>query len=204
MHMTVKPHHFLDYIYEVAANNGKMNPVTPYGSKYGYYGTLIAAGKIDSVSFTTGADDPCQDCCKLVDGLCTDAFTTPESIAFNKGFTCKYDYNLKMDTDLLSALPDVFALGKTRSIDEVYALLKETLTPEIILLTWQRKDRVELTYRGLDMLIAVENNKREKSTRGCFFSFFYHSPGSIFIGVGQGEHRLQKLGISIDSCGGLC
>lgn len=49
---------------------------------------------------------------KLADGVCTDAFTTPESIA---------------------------------------------LTPEIILLTWQRKDRVELTYRGLDMLMDGRN-----------------------------------------------
>ena len=45
MHITVKPHHFLDYIYEMAAFNGQFNPVTPSGSNYGYIGTLIAAGK---------------------------------------------------------------------------------------------------------------------------------------------------------------
>ena len=158
MHITVKPHHFLDYIYEMAAYNGEINPVMASGSNYGYIGTLIAAGKIDSVSFTTGADDPCQNCCKLVDGICQDQFVTPEAIAFNKGFTRKYDYNMKMDTDLVQVLPEVFALGQERSIDEVFAQLKEKLTPEIILLNWQREQRVELTMRGLEMLIQTRNN----------------------------------------------
>ena len=58
MHATIKPHHFLDYMYEMAAFNGQFNPVMDSGASYGYYGTLIAAGKIDTVTFTTGADDP--------------------------------------------------------------------------------------------------------------------------------------------------
>ena len=29
MHATIKPHHFLDYMYEMAANNGKMDPFMP-------------------------------------------------------------------------------------------------------------------------------------------------------------------------------
>ena len=93
MHATIKPHHFLDYMYEMAAYDGQMNPVMANGSDYGYYGTLIGAGKIDTVAFTTGADDPCGHCRNLVDGICQDQFTTPEAIAFNKGFTRKYDYN---------------------------------------------------------------------------------------------------------------
>ena len=159
MHITVKPHHFLDYMYEMAAYNGQINPVMASGSNYGYIGTLIAAGKIDSVSFTTGADDPCQNCCKLVDGICTDEFITPEAVAFNKGFTRKYDYNMKMDTDLVAALPEVFALGQERNIDEVFALMQEKLTPEIILLNWDRENRVELTFRGIEM--AIEARKRQ-------------------------------------------
>ena len=89
MHATIKPHHFLDYMYEMAAYNGEFNPVMVSGASYGYYGTLIAAGKIDTVTFTTGADDPCQKCRNLVDGICQDQFVTPEAIAFNKGFTRK-------------------------------------------------------------------------------------------------------------------
>ena len=155
MHATIKPHHFLDYMYEMAAFNGEFNPVTPSGSDYGYFGTLIAAGKIDTVTFTTGADDPCGHCKNLLDGICQDQFVTPEAIAFNKGYTRKYDYNMKMDTDLVAALPCVFSPDQERSIDEIYALLQEKLTPEIILLNWQRDDRVELTFRGIEMAIAT-------------------------------------------------
>lgn len=158
MHATIKPHHFLDYMYEMAAYNGKVNPIMANGSDYGYYGTLIAAGKIDTISFTTGADDPCQHCTKLIDGLCTDEFTTPESISFNKGFTRKYDYNMKMDTDLVAALPEVFALDQPHSIDEIYAMLQQKLTPEIILLNWERENRVELTFKGIEM--AIQTRKR--------------------------------------------
>ncbi len=158
MHAFIKPHHFLDYMYEMAAFNGVFNPVTFSGSSYGYYGTLIAAGKIDTVTFTSGADDPCQKCCKLVDGICTDEFTTPEVIEANQGYTRKYDYNMRMDMDLVAALPCVFSLGQERSIDEIYAMLLEKLTPEIILLNWQRDDRVDLTMRGLEMAMAVRKN----------------------------------------------
>ena len=155
MHATIKPHHFLDYMYEMAAFDGQFNPVMANGSKYAQYGILIAAGKIDTVTFTTGADDACQNCKNLVNGICRDQFTTPEAIAFNKGFTRKYDYNLKMDTDLVEALPAVFSLGKERSVDEIYAMLQEKLTPAIILLNWDRENRVELTFRGIEMAIQT-------------------------------------------------
>lgn len=159
MHATIKPHHFLDYMYEMAAYNGEFNPVMANGSDYGYYGTMIASGKIDSVTFTSGADEPCQHCRNLVDGICMDEFTTPEAISFNKGFTRKYDYNMKMDTDLVAALPSVFSLGQERSIDELYYMLLEKLTPEIILLNWDRENRVELTFKGIEM--AIQTRKRE-------------------------------------------
>ena len=159
MHMTVKPHHFLDYMYEMAAFHGEFDPVTPSGSNYGYCGTLIAAGKISTVTFTKEADDPCGNCRNLLDGICQDQFVTPGAIAFNKGFARKYDYNMKMDTDLVAALPEVFALDQERSIDEVYAQLQEKLTPEIILLNWDRENRVELTFRGIEMAIAARNHQ---------------------------------------------
>ena len=147
----------MDYMYEMAAYNGEFNPVMINGASYGYYGTLIAAGKIDTVSFTTGADDPCRKCRNLVDGICQDQFVTPEVIAANRGFTRKYDYNLKMDMDLIAALPEVFSPDQVRSIDEIYTMLQEKLTPEIILLNWDREDRVGLTFRGLQM--AIETRK---------------------------------------------
>lgn len=158
MHATIKPHHFLDYMYEMAAYNGKFNPVMANGSNYAQYGILIAAGNVDTVSFTTGADDACQNCKNLVDGICTDQFVTPEAIAFNKGFTRKYDYNMKMDLDLIEALPSVFSPNQERSIDEIFVMLQEKLTPEIILLNWDRENRVELTFKGIEM--AIQTRKR--------------------------------------------
>ena len=155
MHAIIKPHHFLDYMYEMAAYQGKFDPVMASGASYGYYGTLIADGKIDTVTFTTGADDPCQKCRNLVDGICQDKFVTPEVIAANRGYTRKYDYNLRMDMDLIAALPEVFAQNQERSIDEIYRMLQEKLTPEIILLNWDREKRVELTFRGLEMAIKA-------------------------------------------------
>ena len=160
MHITVKPHHLLDYLAELVEFNGVFPPAPHSGSDYFRIGNLLADGEIDAVTFTKDADDPCGPCKKLVDGICTDAFTTPEAIAFNEGFTRKYDYNMKMDTDLEQALPCVFACGQERSIDEVFALLTEKLTPEIILLTWKKKNRVENTYKGLDMAIQARANKK--------------------------------------------
>ena len=73
----------------MVAFHGGFNTVTQSGSNYGYYGLLIAAGKIDTVTFTLGADDPCHNCRLLKDEICQDQFTTPESIAHNKGFARK-------------------------------------------------------------------------------------------------------------------
>jgi len=58
MHASIKTHHLLDFMYEMTAFHGKFETVTPNGSNYGYCGSLIAAGKIDIVNFTAGADDP--------------------------------------------------------------------------------------------------------------------------------------------------
>ena len=84
--------------------------------------------------------------------------TNTEAIAFNKGFTRKYDYNMKMDLDLIEALPSVFSPNQERSIDEIYAMLLEKLTPKIILLNWDRENRVELTFKGIEM--AIQTRKR--------------------------------------------
>jgi len=160
MEALFKPHHFLDLLYELAENNSQFDTFSPTGQQMGYYGNCLAAGEIDTVVFTTGADGPCAPCQKLADGICTDTFTTPEAIAFNRGFTRKYDYNLKMDTDLIGALPQVFTPGQAQPMDGVLAQLREQLTPEMILMTWYRKDRVAMTFRGLEM--AIQARKRLK------------------------------------------
>ena len=155
MHATFKPHHFLDFLYEMAENGGVFETEHPYGHIMGYYGNLLSAGKIDTVTFTTAADDPCRPCRNLVDGICMDVFSKEEAELY--GFARKYDNSMKLDTDIERALPEVFAFDKVLSIDTVYALLKEKLTPGVILLNWPRPNRVELTYKGLQMAIQARN-----------------------------------------------
>ena len=157
MHATFKPHHFLDFLYEMAENNGVFETFSPYGHVMGHYGNLLSAGKIDTVSFTAGADDPCKPCQKLKEGICTDIF--PAAVAAQYGIERKYDYNRKLDLSFEAALPDIFSFDQERNIDEVYVQLKEKLTPEIILLNWPRENRVELTLRGLEMAIQARNCK---------------------------------------------
>ena len=157
MHATLKPHHFLDLICDMAANNGVFEYISPYGHAMRTYGNLLSAGDIDSVTFTPGADDVCKPCKMLVDGICTDVFT--EEVAKSYGMDRKYDYNMKLDMTFVQVLPEVFSFDKERSIDDVLELLKEKLTPDIILMNWPRANRVELTLKGLDMVIKARKNK---------------------------------------------
>ena len=157
MHALFKPHHFLDYLHEIAENDGVFCPVFPSGNAWGTYGNLLSAGKIDTVTFTSGADDPCAPCRKLKDGVCTDIF--PEAVAKSYGVERKYDYNLGMDLAFIEALPSVFSPDTERSIDEVYALLREKLTPGIILMNWPRPNRVEMTFRGLAMAVRARGKE---------------------------------------------
>jgi len=156
MQATFKPHHFLDLLHEIAENNGVFPPSLPGGHVMNDYGNLLAAGKIDTVSFTPGADDPCKPCKKLVNGICTDIFDPATAALY--GVDHKYDYNRKLDLLFEQTLPDIFAFDQEKSIDAVYALLREKLTPEIILLNWPRENRVSLTLRGLEMAIEARGH----------------------------------------------
>ena len=157
MHAVFKPHHFLDFLYEIAENNGVFSEESPTGHAMGYYGNQLSAGNIDTVTFTPDADSPCYPCQKLKDGICTDTFSA--EVAARYGTDRKYVYNRRLDMAFHEALPDIFVFDEERSIDEVYALLSEQLTAEIILLNWPRDNRVELTLRGLAMAIDARSGK---------------------------------------------
>lgn len=157
MHATFKPHHFLDFLYEIAENNGVFSEVSPSGHLMGCFGNLLAAGKIDTVTFTSGADDPCKPCCKLKDGICTDRFDAATTARY--GTDSKYEFNKALDLLFAETLPDIFSFDRERSIDDVYAYLLAHLTPEIILKNWPRDNRAELTMQGLAMAIKARNNQ---------------------------------------------
>lgn len=149
MHATFKPHHFLDLLCDMGRNNGNFDTENPYGHSMGYYGNLLAQGKIDTITFTSGADDPCKTCKKLSDGICEDVYSPKDADKY--GFSKKYDYNMKLDTGFNKELPLVFSFGDEKRIDMIFELLDKLLTSDIILLNWPRDNRVELTYRGLDL-----------------------------------------------------
>ena len=153
MHATLKPHHFMDLIYKTAALDGVFGNESPFGNDVHVFGNLLASGKIDSITFTSGVDDICKPCNKLSDGICTVIFS--EEVAKRYGVERQYEYNLGLDTSFAIALPEVFSFGTERSIESIYDILKEKLTDEIILLNWPIDNRVEMTYRGLDMVISA-------------------------------------------------
>ena len=157
IHATFKPHHFLDFLYEIAENNGVFSEESPSGHLMGYYGNLLAAGKIDTVTFTSGADDSCNPCRKLKDGICTDRFDAATTARY--GTDSKYEYNKSLDLQFAALLPDIFSFDCERSIDEVYAYLQKHLTPEIILKNWPRNHRVEYTMQGLAMAMEARNSQ---------------------------------------------
>ena len=151
MHATLKPHHFMDLICDIAEFGGVYTSDNPYGNLVPVYGTLLANGKLDSVTFTAGVDDICVPCHKLENGICTIVFS--DEVAKNYGTDRQCEYNLGLDNSFARALPEVFGFGVEHSIEEIFETLKEKLTDEIILLNWPRENRIHLTYRGLDMVI---------------------------------------------------
>ena len=151
MHATLKPHHFMDLICDIAEFGGVYTSDNPYGNLVPVYGSLLAMGGLDSVTFTADVDDICVPCNKLENGICSIVFS--EEVAKMYGVERQYEYNLGLDNSFAKALPEVFGFGVQRSIDEIFASLKEKLTDEIILLNWPRENRIDLTYRGLDIVI---------------------------------------------------
>ena len=160
MKAVFKPHHFLDLLCDAGENGGVFDTRSPYGHAYGACGNLLAAGKIDSVVFTSGADDICGPCLKLEDGVCADIF--PPAVAAAYGVDRKYDSNLNLDLGFIGILPSIFSPDTERSVDEILELLSEKLTPAIILMNWPRRDRVGLTLRGL--ALAIRARKAQKET----------------------------------------
>ena len=159
MHIKIKPHHFLDLICDTAVTNGIFEYISPYGHGMREHGNLLSQGKINSLTFTCEADDICKPCIKLKEGHCTDLYN--EELTARFGFDNKYDYNMKLDLGFINVLPEIFSPNIKRDIDDILSLLKEKLTPEIILLNWPRENRVDFTLHGLDMVINARKTKSE-------------------------------------------
>ena len=71
----IKPHHFLDYLYDLGIDYRHEGEGNPNGNKNAELCQDFIDGKVDKIKFTPFVDDICRPCKKLADGKrCVDFF----------------------------------------------------------------------------------------------------------------------------------
>ena len=150
----IKPHHFLDYLYDLAINNRHEEP-NPNGNANGELCCAFMDGKLRRISFTPFVDDICRPCNQLdAKNKCIQFFDDETTKAY--GTRYKQDFNYQLDIKLNKALPDIFIFDKEQAIIDVLEMIKSKLTSEIIsLYLWQRPDRVKNTFIGIEKAIEI-------------------------------------------------
>lgn len=152
--LKIKPHHFLDYLYDLAINN-RHKEDNPWGNRNGELCRDFIDGKIDKIVFTPDVDDICKPCKKLKNQRdCTDFFD--DETAKHYGFKYKKDFNYQLDLKLNAALPNVFKFDQEQDILDVLKQLKLYLTNSIInYYLWKRPERERNTFIGIDKAIEI-------------------------------------------------
>ena len=151
----IKPHHFLDYLYDLGIGYRHEDESNNLGNRNGELCREFIDGKMKRIKFTSLADDICKPCKKLLNGeKCTDCFDD-ETAAFY-GFHRKDDFNYQLDMKLKEALPKIFCFDKVWAMCDVLCELDKVLTKEIIdLYKWQRPERVKKTLEGIKKGIII-------------------------------------------------
>ena len=115
--MRARPHHLIDIICQYGAGT----PFKP--SSYGHAVHLVAAEVIEnadmSIEFVVRADDICEPCVHLVDGLCDDTITLCDPPI------SKQEYNDTLDRRVLGALG--MADGRQMTFREYLRILRSHL-----------------------------------------------------------------------------
>lgn len=155
----IKPHHFLDYLYDMGIDYRHEDEVNKFGSNNAALCRDFLDGKFKKIRFTPFVDDICAPCKNLVDNKrCTDFFNDATTLYY--GFRYKNDFNYQLDLKLNRALPDIFNFEREFDMVELLTLLKENLTNEIIgYYLWNRENRNEITFIGIDKALAIYKNK---------------------------------------------
>lgn len=145
----IKPHHFLDYLYDLAVGERHENEQNLSGNSNGELCRQFIDGKIKKIKFTPFADDICRPCKKLAEGkMCLDYFDDATTLYY--GFRYKNDFNYQLDLKLNEKLPDVFCFDKVWDMPELLFALEKGLTADIInMYKWQRPSRAENTFFGI-------------------------------------------------------
>ena len=149
-YVLIKPHHFLDYLYDLGIDNRHMGEDNPNGNKNAELCRMFIDGKIDRIRFTPFVDDVCRPCKKLADGVrCVDYFDDETTLYY--GYRYKNDFNYQLDLKLNEVLPDVFDFDEIRDTYEVLCILHRSLTEQIIkLYKWDRTERAKYTFMGIE------------------------------------------------------
>ena len=145
----IKPHHFLDYLYDLGIGYRHEDEENVYGSKNAELCRVFSDGKMKNIKYTPFVDDICRPCKKLVDGeRCSDCFDDETARLY--GIRYKHDFNFQLDMKLNEALPHIFCFDKVWDMFDVLCKLETGLTDKIIdLYKWKRPERVEKTFSGI-------------------------------------------------------
>ena len=154
-YILIKPHHFLDYLYDLAVNFDHEHEINYYGSNNGMLCTAFQKGQLKKIKFTPFVDDICKPCKNLKDtGKCTDIFDEITTKAY--GTNSKHEFNYQLDIKLNAALPNIFQFEEVRNTIDVLYELEKFLTEEIVnLYLWKRPERYEKTMLGIAKAIKL-------------------------------------------------
>lgn len=151
--LKIKPHHFLDFLYDLAINN-RHDEENPNGNRNGELCRDFMDGKLAKIVFTPYVDDICAPCNQLKENRCIQSFDDKTTKVY--GFRFKNDFNYDLDIKLNKALPFVFTFDKEQRMIDLLLSLKEQLTNEIIsLYLWKRPNRIENTFIGIKKAIEL-------------------------------------------------
>lgn len=158
-YILIKPHHFLDYLYDLAVGDRHEEEANPFSNNNGLLCRMFMDGKLKRLRFTPFVDDICYPCKKLADHKrCTDFFDDATTLYY--GFRYKNDFNYQLDLKLNAALPEIFCFDREFGMAKLLTLLKENLTGEIIgYYLWNREKRIENTFIGIEKALSIYANR---------------------------------------------
>ena len=153
-YILIKPHHFLDFLYDLATNN-RHEEENPSGNRNGELCRAFMDGQLSKIIFTPFVDDICRPCNQLIEGKrCIQYFDDETTLKY--GFRYKNDYNYQLDLKLNNALPNIFVFDKEQNMIDVLKMLEKELSEDIIkLYLWRINDRVKNTYIGIKKAIEI-------------------------------------------------
>ena len=152
--LLIKPHHFLDFLYDLAINNRHDEP-NPNENANGELCRAFMDGEFKTIIFTPFVDDICRPCKCLINGeTCNQSFDEKTSKKY--GIKSKNDFNYQLDIKLNAALPHIFVFHQEQNIINVLELLNKNLNDETInLYPWDLPNRVQNTYLGINKAIKI-------------------------------------------------